>query len=54
MARQIILHGDYFLDFYKILDINVKHKIQYVLELIKQGQSSGEIFITNDRIRWTL
>jgi len=36
MARQIILHGDYFLDFYKGLDIKVKHKIQYVFELIKQ------------------
>ena len=36
MARQIIFHGVYFLDFYKELDIKVKHKIQYVFELIKQ------------------
>ena len=36
MARQIIFHGDYFLDFYKELDIKVKQKIQYVFELIKQ------------------
>jgi len=33
MVRQ---HGDYFIDFYKELDIKVKQKIQYVLELIKQ------------------
>ncbi len=36
MARQIIFHGEYFLDFYKDLDANVKSKIQYVFELIKQ------------------
>lgn len=36
MARQIIFHGDYFLDFYKDLDNNIKAKIQYVFELIKQ------------------
>ena len=36
MTRQIIFHGEYFLDFYKGLDIKVKSKIQYVLELIKQ------------------
>ena len=36
MTRQIIFHGDYFLDFYKELDGKVKTKIQYVLELIKQ------------------
>jgi phage-related protein len=36
MSRQIIFHGDYFIDFYKELDIRVKQKIQYVLELIKQ------------------
>ncbi len=36
MARQIIFHGEYFLDFYKNLDKNVKAKIQYVFELIKQ------------------
>lgn len=36
MPRQIIFHGEYFLDFYKELDSKVKTKIQYVLELIKQ------------------
>jgi phage-related protein len=36
MTRQIIFHGEYFLDFYKGLDPKVKFKIQYVLELIKQ------------------
>ena len=36
MTRQIIFHGEYFLEFYKGLDTKVKSKIQYVLELIKQ------------------
>jgi len=36
MARQLFFHKDYFLDFYKDLDIKVKSKIQYVFELIKQ------------------
>lgn len=36
MKRQIIFYENYFLDFYKDLDINVKSKIKYVLELIKQ------------------
>jgi phage-related protein len=36
MARQIIFHGEYFLEFYKSLDRTVKAKIQYVFELIKQ------------------
>lgn len=36
MERTIIFHGDYFLDFYKKLDAEVKSKIQYVFELIKQ------------------
>ena len=34
MTRQIIFHVDYFADFYKELDIKVKQKVQYVLELI--------------------
>jgi phage-related protein len=46
MARQIILHGDYFLDFYKELDIKVKHKIQYVFELIKQVDRVPEKFLS--------
>ena len=36
MTRQIIFHRDYFIDFYKSLDSEVKAKIQYVFELIKQ------------------
>jgi phage-related protein len=36
MTRQIIFHGEHFLNFYKSLEGNVKAKIQYVLELIKQ------------------
>ena len=36
MTRQIIFHGEYFLDYYKKLDSSVKSKIQYVFELIKQ------------------
>lgn len=45
MSRQIIFHGDYFLDFYKGLDINVKKKIQYVFELIKQVERVPEKFM---------
>jgi len=36
MARQIIFHGDYFIDFYKELDLKAKEKVKYILELIKQ------------------
>ena len=36
MTRQIIFHGEYFLDFYKKLDSDAKSKIQYVFELIRQ------------------
>ena len=45
MARQIIFHGDYFIDFYKDLDIKVKTKIQYVFELIKQVERVPEKFL---------
>jgi len=48
MTRQIIFHGDYFLDFYKNLDAKIKFKIQYVLELIKQVDS--KVPCPNDRI----
>lgn len=37
MARQLIFHGEFFLNFYKNLDIKVKLKIQYVFELIKRN-----------------
>jgi phage-related protein len=46
MARQIIFHGDYFIAFYKELDIKVKQKIQYVLELIKQVDRVPEKFLS--------
>ena len=42
MVRQIIFHGEYFIDFYKKLDSGVKSKIQYVFELIKQFESKSE------------
>ncbi|WP_423128810.1 type II toxin-antitoxin system RelE/ParE family toxin [Gaoshiqia sp. Z1-71] len=45
MTKQIIFHGDYFIDFYKGLDIKVKQKIQYVLELIKQVDRVPEKFL---------
>ncbi len=46
MARQIIFHGDYFLSFYKGLDFSVKHKIQYVFELIKQVDRVPQKFLS--------
>lgn len=45
MARQIIFYGEYFVDFYKDLDIKVKSKIQYVFELIKQVDRVPEKFL---------
>ena len=45
MPRQIIFYGEYFLDFYKDLDIKVKTKIQYVFELIKQVDRVPEKFL---------
>jgi phage-related protein len=45
MSRQIIFHGEYFLDFYKNLDVKVKLKIQYVFELVKQVDRVPEKFL---------
>ena len=45
MIRQIIFHDNYFLDFYKTLDNNVKVKIQYVFELIKQVNRVPQKFL---------
>lgn len=45
MARTIIFHGDYFMDFYKTLDDKVKEKVKYVLELIKQVDRVPEKFL---------
>ena len=47
MSRQIIFHGDYFIVFYKELDIKVRQKIQYVLELIKQVDRVTEKFLSH-------
>ena len=46
MTRQIIFHGEYFLDFYKDLDIKVKSKFKYVFELIKQVDRVPEKFLS--------
>lgn len=46
MARQIIFHGDYFLDFYENLEDKVKSKIQFVFELIKQVERVPEKFFS--------
>lgn len=46
MSRQIIFYEDYFIDFYKELDLKVKQKIQYVLELIKQVERVPEKFLS--------
>lgn len=35
MNRQIKTYGDYFKDFYALLDIDVQEKIDYVFELVK-------------------
>jgi len=45
MARMIIFHGNYFIDFYKSQYEKVKLKIQYVLELIKQVDRVPEKFL---------
>lgn len=45
MARTIIFHGDYFMNFYKTLDDKVKEKVKYVLELIKQVDRVPEKFL---------
>jgi phage-related protein len=46
MARQIIFYGDYFINFYKELDIKAKQKVQYVLELVKQVDRVPEKFLS--------
>lgn len=45
MARLIIFHGDYFINFYKELDLKVREKVKYVLELIKQVDKVPEKFL---------
>ena len=45
MSRRIIFHGEYFIDFYKGLDLKVKSKIKYVFELIKQVEMVPKKFL---------
>jgi len=45
MDRQIIFYGDYFIDFYKALDLKVKQKVKHVLELIRQVDRVPEKFL---------
>ena len=46
MNRKIVFHGEYFIDFYKNLDLNVKSKFQYVFELIKQVERVPKKFLS--------
>lgn len=46
MAREIIFYENYFLDFYVPLKPNLKEKIQYVLQLIKQIDRVPEKFLS--------
>lgn len=45
MSRQIIFYGEYFVDFYKELDVRVKSKFQYVFELIRQVEMVPKKFL---------
>lgn len=45
MGRKIVFHREYFLDFYKGLDLKVKTKFQYAFELIKQVEMVPKKFL---------
>ena len=45
MTRKIIFHGEHFINFYETLDINVKTKMKYVFELIKQVKMVPKKFL---------
>ena len=45
MKRKIIFYQDYFIDFYKSLDIDVKSKFKYVFELIRQVERVPKKFL---------
>ncbi|SMO92583.1 Phage-related protein [Saccharicrinis carchari] len=45
MGRQIIFHENYFVDFYKELDVGVKSKFQYVFQLIRQVEMVPKKFL---------
>ena len=45
MNRRIIFHEHHFLDFYSKLNVDVKGKVQYVFELIKQVEKVPKKFL---------
>ncbi len=45
MNRKIIFYEEYFIDFYKTLDIKLKLKFKYVFELIKQVEMVPKKFL---------
>nr|WP_317047933.1 type II toxin-antitoxin system RelE/ParE family toxin [Flavobacterium crocinum] len=45
MARTILFHKNYFIEFYQAQNEKVKLKIQYVLELIKQVDRVPDKFL---------
>lgn len=45
MVRNIIFYEEHFIEFYKTLDIKVREKVKYVLELIKQVERVQEKFL---------
>ena len=45
MSRQIIFHGEYFIDFYKKLNLGIKFKFKYVFELIRQVEMVPKKFL---------
>ena len=45
MARKIVFHGNYFIEFYQSQNDKVKEKLQYVFELIKQVERVPEKFL---------
>ncbi len=45
MKRQIVFHGEYFIDFYKELDLGIKSKFKYVFELIRQVEIIPKKFL---------
>ena len=46
MKRRIIFHGEYFINFYKDLDIGIKSKFKYVFELIRQVEYVPKKFLS--------
>ncbi len=46
MSRKIIFHGEYFIEFYKSIDNNMKSKFQYVFDLIKQVEMVPKKFLS--------